>query len=192
MIFKGDSAVVSDHEDIPFFHPPGGKVPIPSIPDVPFFDLLAVHIKNSVPELDFLPLQGHNSFEKHDPGPGKPDVHHLESLRLGKEVAPPPAKVKIPLPIRRFHAASLNPERKAGIAEKKGGAKAHQPGPDEEPNPEFGKEEKADGSAGAVHVRGNSSGKLFCFRRQERRSLHTHFLMPCRFHPLPKNKKQNP
>jgi hypothetical protein len=133
VVLDVDAPVVSDHEDIALLHPPGREIPIPPGLHMNLFYPLAVYIEVPVSEFDFLPLQGHDPLEKHNPGPGKPDVHHLEALRFGKEVAQPPTEIKIAAPVGGFHAAPLNPEGKTNVSEKQEGAKGRQTEPDEEP-----------------------------------------------------------
>jgi hypothetical protein len=195
MIFNGYAAVVSDDKDISLFHPAGRKIPIASITHIGLLDLFAVHIKLTIPEFDFLPFQGHNPLQEHDPGPGKPDGYHLIPVRIEKEVSTSPAEMKISIPIGRLHAGSLNPERKTHIAEKKVGGKGDQRCPDEKSDRKFGKEETADAPAGGDHFGGVPPEILFGFKWQDRNRPQS----PCReltvtltFSPPPGNKRQNP
>jgi hypothetical protein len=195
MIFNGYATVVSDDKDISLFHPAGRQIPIAPITHIGLFDLFAVHIKLPIPEFDFLPFQGHNPLQEHDPGPRKPDGYHIIPVRIGKEVSTSPAEMKISIPIRRFHAGSLNPERKTNKAEKKVRGKGHQPHPDEKSGRKFGKEETADGPAGGDHLGRAPPGILFGFIWQNRdrpQFLCRDLTVPLTFSPSPGNKRQNP
>jgi hypothetical protein len=119
MIFNVYAAVVSNDKNIPLLNPAGTQIPIAPITHIGLFDLFAVHKKLSIPEFDFLPFQGHNPFQKHDPGSRKADGYHIVPVRIGNEISTFPTNVKIPVSICRFHAGSLNPKGKTHIAKEK-------------------------------------------------------------------------
>jgi len=163
MMFNVYAAVVSDDKDISLLHPAGRQIPIASIVHIGLFDLFPVHIKLPIPEFDFLPFQGHNSLQEHDPGPGESDGHHLVPVWIGKEVSAFPAEMKISVPICRFHTAALNPERKTYIAEKKVGGKGYESYPDEKSGRKFREEKAADDPTGDDHFWGSSPRGSFAF-----------------------------
>jgi hypothetical protein len=157
MILNFYAAVVSHNEDISLLHLAGRQIPIAPINYIRFFALLAVYIKLSIAEFDFLPFQGHNSLQEHDPGPGESDGNHVGSVWIGKEVSAFPAEMKIPVSIGRFHAGPLNPERKTHIAEKEIRGTGNKPDPDEKSGRKLREEKTADGPAGGDHFWGSSS-----------------------------------
>jgi hypothetical protein len=118
MVFKGHVSVIPHHIDTPFLNPSRGQIPVARVNDVRFGNLLPIHEEFPVSELDLFPLQGDHALQEHHPVSGKTHGDHVVPLRLRKEIAQLPAEVHPPVPIGRFHAGSLNPDREEDVPEK--------------------------------------------------------------------------